>query len=121
VVAAACLVAAGAVAARPGAFRPWDTVFSGLLAAVVAALLICVVVVVMARFGPPRWVPPMVSHALTPAARLAERRDLAGEPYLPALTVGIVLAITLGVLALRRARPPVTPTGEPRQIELGEV
>ena len=67
----------------------------------------------------------MVAHALTPAARLAERRHLAGEPYLSVLMAGLVVAMTLGVLALRRGRlrtmPSVPPTGASRQIELGEV
>jgi hypothetical protein len=125
VVGAAGAVAAGVVAARLGGFRLWETVFSGLLGAVVAALLIWLVVVVMARFGPERWVPPMRSGALTPAARLSERRELAGEPYLTGLLVGMGLALTLGVLALRRGRirtrPPVSPADRPGQIELGEV
>ncbi len=129
VVAAACVAAAAGVltagvAGRRGRIRWRDTMFSGLLAAVVAALLTCSVVVVMARYGPERWVPRMVSHAITPAERLAERRQLAGEPYLPVLLVGMVLALTLGVLALRRGRVrarPVTPAGAPQQIELGEV
>jgi hypothetical protein len=119
------VVAAGVVAARVGGWRRREMVVSGLLAVVVAALLICVVVVVMAQFGPESWVPLRVSHALTPAARLAERRQLAGEPYLPVLLVGVVLALTLGLSAVRygrvRTRPPAPPAGEPRQIELGEV
>ncbi len=125
VVVAACVVAAGVVAARLGGFRLWDTVFSVLLTAVVAALLIWLVMVVMVQFGPERWVPRIGSAALTPAARLDERRQLAGEPYLRVLLVGSVLALTLGVLALRRGRvrttPPVTPADRPGQIELGEV
>ncbi len=125
VVVAACVVAAGVVAARLGGFRLWDTVFSVLLTAVVAALLIWLVMVVMVQFGPERWVPRIGSAALTPAARLDERRQLAGEPYLRVLLVGSVLALTLGVLALRRGRvrtaSPVTPADRPRQIELGEV
>ena len=125
VVGAASVVAAGVVAARPGGFRLWETVFSGLLAAAVAALLIWLVVVVMAQFGPERWVPQTRSGALTAAGRLSEQRELAGEPYLSALSVGMGLALTLGVLALRRGRvrtrPPVSPAVLPRQIDLGEV
>jgi hypothetical protein len=80
----------------------------------------------MLRFGPERWVPPMESHALTPAARLAERRSLAGEPYLFVLLLGAALALILGVLALRtrrraRTAQPLRHLGRPGQIELGEV
>jgi hypothetical protein len=42
---------------RLGGLRLRGMVLSGLLAAVVAALLICIVVVMMAQFGPERWVP----------------------------------------------------------------
>jgi hypothetical protein len=67
----------------------------------------------------------MVSHALTPAAWLGERRQLAGEPYLSVLLVGVVSALALGILALRRrpvrTAPPAMQAEPPRQIELGEV
>jgi hypothetical protein len=43
----------------------------------------------------------MASHALTPADRLTERRHLSAEPYLLVLLLGAVLALMLGVLALR--------------------
>ena len=123
---AAAMMGAAVVTALQGGFRFINAVVSGLLAAVVAALLIGPVVAAMLRFGPERWVPQMQSHALTPADRLAERRSLAGEPYLFVLLLGAVLALILAVLALRtrgrvRTALPVRPVDRPRQIELGEV
>jgi hypothetical protein len=122
---AAAMAAAVAVSGLRGGFRFFNAVLSGLLAAVVAALLIAPVVGTMAQFGPESWVPRMESHALTPAARLAERRDVAGEPYLLVLLFGAVLAVLLGVLALRtrdrvRATPRRRPVDGPGHIELGE-
>jgi hypothetical protein len=104
----------------------FNAAVAGLLAAVVAALLIGPVMAAMLGFGPRSWVPQMESHALTPAARLAEQRSLAGEPYLFVLLIGAVLALNLGVVALstrKRVRTPlpVRPVDGPRQIELGEV
>jgi len=124
-VAAAGLGAAG-LGARLGRLRLVDAVLAGLLAAVIAALLIGSVVMLMLQFGPEGWVPPMVSPALTPAARLGERRDLAGEPYLLVLLLGALLALLLGVLTLRarrrvRAASPVASVDGSRYIELGEV
>jgi hypothetical protein len=126
VVVAAAMVAATALTALRSGVRFFNAVLSGLLAAIVATLLIGPVVAAMVRFGPESWVPQMESHALTPAAQLAERRSLAGEPYLFVLLLGAVLALVLGVLALStRARVrtprPVRPVDGPRQIELGEV
>jgi hypothetical protein len=127
VVVAAAAVAAWLTGFRSlGGFSPRDSVFAGLLAAVVAGLLIAPVLLVMGQFGPARWVPPTVSHALTPAARLAERRDLAGEHYLSVLLLGALLAVLLGALALRargriRTSPPVRRSAGPRQIDLGEI
>jgi hypothetical protein len=126
VVVAAAMVAATVFTALRSGHRFIDAVLSGLLAAVVAALLTGPVVAAMLRFGPESWVPQMESHALTPAAGLAERRSLAGEPYLFVLLPGAVLALILGVLALstrRRVRTAllVRPVDGPRQIELGEV
>jgi hypothetical protein len=123
---AAAFVAAAVFTGLRSGFRLVNAVLSGLLAAVVAALLIGPVVAAMVRFGPEVWVPEMESHALTPAAQLAERRSLAGEPYLFVLLPGAVLALILGVVALRtRGRVhtalPVRPVDGPRQIELGEV
>jgi hypothetical protein len=125
VVAAAMVAAAVSTALRRG-YRFFNAVLSGLLAAIVAALLIGPVVAAMVRFGPESWVPQMESHALTPAAQLAERRSMAGEPYLFVLLLGAVLALILGVLALStrgrvRTALPVRPVDGRRQIELGEV
>jgi hypothetical protein len=105
VVVGAALVAPAVVTPLRRRARPVDAVVSGLLSGVIAALLIGPVVTAMAQFGPESWVPRMVSHALTPAARLAERRDLAGEPYLLISLLGAVLALVLGVLALSLREP----------------
>ena len=52
-------------------------------------------------------------------------RLAATAAILSVLMAGLVVAMTLGVLALRRGRlrtmPSVPPTGASRQIELGEV
>ena len=126
VMVAAAMVAAAIVSARHTGFRFLDAVLSGLLAAVVTSLLIGPEMAAMLQFGPERWIPQMESHALTPAAQLAERRSLAGEPYLFVLLLGAALALILGVLALRtrgrvRTALPVRPVDGPRQIDLGEV
>ena len=126
------VVAATAVAAllagfrSLGGFHPIDGVFAGLLAAVIAGLLIAPLLSVMAQFGPARWVSPTGSDALTPAARLGERRDLVGQHYLSLLLLGAVRAVLLGVLALRsrgriRTSPPVRGSAGSRQIDLGEI
>jgi hypothetical protein len=120
------MVAAAVGTAWRGGFRFVNAVLSGLLAAVVATLLLGPIMAAMLRFGPDRWVPRMESHALTPAARLAERRSLAGEPYLFVLLLGAALALILGVLALRtrrraRTAQPLRHVGRPGHIELGEV
>ena len=99
---------------------------SGVLAGVIAALLLGPAVVAMAQFGPESWVPQMASHALTPAARLAERRHLTGEPYLLVLLLGAVLSLILGILALNVRKwagttRPMQPVDGPRQIELGDA
>jgi hypothetical protein len=117
---------AAVVAARLGDLRAVDRTISGLLAATISAFLIMPVLAVMAKVGPESWVPRTLSHALTPAARLAERRDLAAEPYLAVLLIGAVLAVLLGALVTRtrggtRVAPPARLVDGPRPIELGEV
>lgn len=113
-------VVAGAVTARRHN-PPSAVVVAALLAAVIVALLVPMIVSVLATVGPESWVPRMTSHALTPAARLAERRDLAGDDYLRTFLDGDVLALTLGVVSLwlrRWSRRPAEPAGPARTIEL---
>jgi hypothetical protein len=78
-------------------------------------------VALLASVGPESWVPRMTSHALTPAARLAERRQLAAEDYLPTLLIGDLLAVVLGIVVLQLRtwrRRPAAPAGPALPIEL---
>ena len=99
---------------------------SGIVAALTAgwvgSWLIFVAVDVMMRLVPDRWVPAIVTQAMSPAANVRESRIEAVDPYVAVLFLGALMGLALAVALLPRvhrrllawAIPPVHPSPVPQ-------
>ena len=95
----AVLTVAILVAAMTGAPRG-AAVLTALCTSVIGTLSIFILAQLALEYGPPGWV-PADSAAFTQAARLAQSRVEAGEPYLQIVLVGALAALGILTSALR--------------------
>ena len=95
---------------------------AALTAGWVGSWLVFVAVDVMMRLVPDRWVPTIVTQAMSPADNVRESRIEAVDPYVLPLFLGAVMALALVVALLPRvhrrllawAVPPVQPSPVPQ-------
>jgi hypothetical protein len=97
----ALLLLASAMVVAAGRLRTRRDVVSALTAGVVTAAGTVTAVVVLMPRVPDRWVPPVVTVALTPADNLAQSRIETVDPYVLIGFLGVVMLACVATLTLR--------------------